>query len=363
VVKQISEAFVWPKATRYEDSKHHDFDDETPNARFSHLTSPNEINFKIFPSVGFDRVIVVAGPGFGKTSLTLALAAENIGRGHLPVIISIPEFSQLDIPIAEYLTQNVNKENGVNIDWNAAADSGLLILLLDGLDEIAADRRVIVLEQIKRFALASPYTPWLLTVRDAAALPVPLGATVVELAPLDGHGIVEFIAAYSSHTESGLYGRIAAAPDIFRLARIPLFLAMLLSTLKSVDQLPKSRGDLIEGYLSLLFRPAQFKIGEPSTIDSSKLRRISEEVSFLALEQEEVGVTIRALERTISNHLGQAVALQEAVDQLIKLGVLRRSGPNRLSFPFPIVQEYLAACHILSDRPKEIPDRRAQKSA
>jgi hypothetical protein len=356
MVKSISEAYIWPKANHYDRNKHHDFDDEMPHLTF-HYLSPSQINFKIFPSPGFDRIIVVAGPGFGKTLLTFALAAENAGRGLLPALISIPEFSQADLSIIDYLSEEINKDTAVNVDWKAVAENGLLTLLLDGLDEISADKRIIALEQLKRFSLAYPNTPWLLTVRDAAALPAPLGATVVELAPLDNQDISKFIEVYSPHIRSGLYNRILNSPDIFRLARIPLFLAMLLSTLESADHLPTTRSDLIEDYLHVLLRPEKFKISDPSPLDYSNLRKILEEVSFIALEREEVGVNIRAIERAIRNHTGNEVLFQEVIDQLVKFGLLRKGGPNRLAFPFPIIQEYLAACHIILERQNEIPER------
>ena len=34
-------------------------------------------------------------------------------------------------------------------------------------------------------------------------------------------------------------------------------------------------------------------------------------------------------------------------ERLIKLGILKRTGPTRLEFPFPIIQEYLAGCYIV----------------
>jgi predicted NACHT family NTPase len=203
----------------------------------------------LFPSPGLDRVVVIAGPGFGKSALTLALATRIVERGRLPAILSIPELSRLDAEIGGYLRDHLNKSFEIAIDWTAAAETGLLVLLLDGLDEVSSDRRAIALERIKTFSLRYPTTPWILTVRDAAALAAPTDALLVELEPLNDHDIQLFIALYRPEDPSlpeRLSRRFKVRPDLQRLVRIPLFLAILLTVKTSLDALPSSRTELLE---------------------------------------------------------------------------------------------------------------------
>lgn len=113
-------------------------------------------------------------------------------------VISVPELAGSGLGVMQYLQEWVNSEFSVAIDWAAAAEAGLPELLFDGLDEVSGDRRKAMLDQIATFSLRYPMTPWLLTVRDAAALAAPTGAVLVELEPLDNHDLRAFIARYRS---------------------------------------------------------------------------------------------------------------------------------------------------------------------
>lgn len=351
----IDEKFVWPRATRYE-TRRSDFEDDI--AVFSRSQRTDDVDVSQFPVDGFNRVVVVAGPGFGKSVLTKALGARIAAAGQLPVIVSIPALSRLDKTIANFLTEEVNAEHEVRIDWLRAAESGLLVLLLDGLDEISAARRTIVLERLKTFSLRYPSTSWLVTVRDAAALSALSDATVVELVALDDDDVVRHVRFYKPDAK-GLAARIssqmAARSDFRRLTRIPLFLALLLATLKYPDELPTRRTELLETYLGLLFNPEQFKVGEVDSLDSDDVRTIAEAVAFDALERDEIGVGLRSLQLTI-RRVSTSVDVQMMIERLVTCGVLRRAGQQYL-FPFPIVQEYLASCFMLLNREGDVPAR------
>lgn len=356
----VSRSFLWQRATRYDRARQPDFDDETPG--FSFGARPDEVDLSAFPDAGLEHVVVVAGPGFGKSVLALALAEKAAVAGRLPVIVPIPDLSRLDLEVSEYLASQVNKEFDIAVDWQAAAEGGLLVLLFDGLDEVATPRRTIILDRIKRFSFRYPSVPWLLTVRDAAALAAPTNAILVELEPLNDSEIERFVALYRPDVpglSDRLRRRMEARPDLQRLVRIPLFLAILLSTAEEGSELPKSRTDLLETYLELLFRPEEFKRGEQDSVDPSLLRPIAETVALDALEREEMGVNRKLLQDAVRAQLVLGASVEPVIERLVKCGVIRRSRLGRYTFPFPIVQEYLAACHILEHRLDEVPARLA----
>ena len=361
MIHPVSKAFLWPKATRYDRTRQADFDDETPG--FSFGAKPDEVDLSSFPEVGLDRVVVIAGPGYGKTVLALALAEKAAAAGRLPVLVPIPDLSRLDMEVSEYLASQVNKEFDVAVDWQAAAEGGLLVLLLDGLDEVAAPRRAVILDRVKRFSLRYPGVPWVLTVRDAAALAAPTDAVLVELEPFSDSEIERFVELYRPGIPGlgeRLRRRMEARPDVQRLVRIPLFLAILLSTNEVEEgELPESRTELLETYLDLLFRPEEFKPGEQDGVDASILRPIAEAVAFEALEREEIGVGRRLLEAVVRAQLAPGAPVVPVIERLVTCGVIRRQGAGRYAFPFPIVQEFLAACHILEHRVNEVPTRLA----
>jgi hypothetical protein len=360
VSRPIDENFIWPRAHRYDRSRRADFDDEAPNPWFG-VTSDN-VDISLFPSTGLDRVIVVSGPGFGKSTLSLALAKSVLDRGLLPAVVSVPELSKLDTDVGSFLNDRLNSEFDVSIDWSVAADSGVAVVLFDGLDEISSDRRAAALKAIKTFSLRYPGVPWLLTVRDAAALSAPTDALLVQLEAVHPDDVGRYVSFYrpdEPELSGSLRRAIEIRPDLERLVRIPLFLAILLCSDIDWDKAPSKRADLLEVYLELLFRPEQFKPSENDGVDPAKLRRVAELVAYESLEREEIGVDARRLEASVTRVLGAGASSRPEIERLTKCGVLRPSGPARFVFPFPVVQEYLAACHILDCRMGDVAARLA----
>ena len=351
----VDQVFVWSKAMRIDRTKPQNFDDEAP--RYPRGTRADDVDLSRFPFTGETELVVVAGPGFGKSTLTLALSTKIAQKGLLPVTIPITELTKLDLDIYDYLSQQINKRHGVNIDWDTAASAGLVVLLLDGLDEVSSVHRTVILERVKTYIHSHPTTPWLLTVRDISALSIPTKAKFVSLSPLNDAEILSFVDNYrpdNPEFSAALNRTIWNNEELHRLLRIPLFLTIALATTETIEHLPSKRTTLIENYLQLLFHPEQFKCVETSNIDFSILRPISETVAFEALERDEIGVQGRVIENIIRGNIPEGCQVYPVLEQLVKIGVLRKGTPGQYLFPFPIIQEYLAACHILSNRVDEI---------
>ncbi len=79
VVKRLTQEFLWPKATRYDRTRRPDFDDETPRHMIG--VRSDEIDLSLFPAPNVDHVVVIAGPGLGKSVLIAALSAQAVTRG------------------------------------------------------------------------------------------------------------------------------------------------------------------------------------------------------------------------------------------------------------------------------------------
>ena len=93
----------------------------------------------------------------------------------------------------------------------------------------------------------------MLTVRDPAVVTGLPEATVVELLPLNDSDIESFAEAMKAYLGDvdgwEIARRLKLYPDLDRLARIPLFLVMLLVTSDLTNHEPLTRSDLIEAYL------------------------------------------------------------------------------------------------------------------
>jgi hypothetical protein len=353
------ELFVWPRARDYERANPIALDGEETD--WGAAVEASTVDLQGFPSEILDRCIIIAGAGYGKSALLGAVAARLARTPYVPVLIPLASFAASGLRVIEFLTTEVNRELDFRADWLRLAEQGLLVLLLDGLDEIPTAQRQRVIGRIGTFSARHPSVPWLLTVRDPAVLSGPADARMVELLPLDQSDIARFTKAMKSRVpglDSPKFARrLNAYPELVQLARIPLFLVMMMALAGGTAVLPSSRTDLIEAYLKTLFGPHEHKPLPDAEIEASRLRRVAEALAFERLERQEIGATEREVQ-DIAFRVGADAGSPEALlTSLLTNGILRRQSAIRLQFPYPIVQEYLAACFLVRERSETLIQR------
>lgn len=351
------ELFVWPRASDYDRTESAGFEDE--EVAWETELRLQDVDFRHFPSDTLDRCIIVAGPGYGKSALLVAVAGRLARTPYVPVFLPLASLAASGISILEFLTNDVNREMNVRVDWLRLAEQGLLVLLFDGLDEIPISQRQRMLGRIATFSARHPLVPWLLTVRDPAALSGPTDARLLELRPVDSGDIIHFVKAMKSRAPNldswEFIQRIEAYPELTRLARIPLFLAMLVALAGSSKGIPANRADLIETYLKSLFSPHEHKPFVAARTEASTLRNVAEALAYTRIERHEIGATEREVQDVAARVCdGSPEVLLES---LLSNGVLRRQSAIRLQFPYPIVQEYLAACYLVREYPETLAQR------
>ncbi len=349
VAGPAEELFVWPRAREYDRTRPTGFEDE--DHVFVEWGEEVGLDLRAFPNDRFDRVVVVAGPGYGKSALLTSIAGELAEGPLVPVSIPLASLASADSSIISFLTSGISQELDLSADWRRLAEQGLLVLLLDGLDEVPSGARPMLMRRITNFSARYPRAPWMLTVRDPAVVTGLPEAMVVELLPLNDDDIKRFAEAIKSYL-GGVDGweivrRLKLYPDLDRLARIPLFLMMLLATSDLTTHEPLTRSDLIEAYLKTLFYPAQHKPMQDSVDRSVTLRTIAETLAFERLERQEIGATEREVREVVSRVPGSSSEADILLEQLKANGILKPQSAIRMQFPYPIVQEYLAACHLI----------------
>jgi len=351
--------FVWPRARDLDRSAPADFEDEDPI-----LDSPIEqssVDLRSFPLKQSDRYIIVAGPGYGKSALLNAVAARLAHTSYVPVLIPLATFAASNVSTLEFLANVTNRELDIRVDWNRLAEQGSVVPLFDGLDEIPSSQRQAVLNRISTFSARHPLVPWLMTVRDPAVICGPADARFIELMPLNGLDVVRFADAMKSQIpdlDSWKFSRrLEDYPDVARLARIPLFLSMLLALTGTAMSMPRGRVDLIESYLRTLFSPHEHKVLLSPSSDISSLRLVAEVLAFGRLEAQEIGTTEREALDAAARVGVQKESAESVLVCLLTQGVLRRQSAIRLQFPYPIVQEYLAACYLIREQPQTLSQR------
>jgi hypothetical protein len=121
--------------------------------------------------------------------------------------------------------------------------------------------------------------------------------------------------------------------------------------------LPSRRADLIEEYLKTLFSPHEHKPLAEAEIEASKLRRVAEALAFERLERQEIGATEREVQDIAARVGADAGSPEALLTRFLTNGILRRQSAIRLQFPYPIVQEYLAACFLVRERAETLVQR------
>ena len=128
---------------------------------------------QVFRDTG-EAMLILGAPGAGKTTLLLELAqalltrAKRDGSQPVPVVFHLSAWAELQRPLAQWLAGELQKRYELPL---FAARSFLscnqLVLLLDGLDEVAPSLRDRCAEAINRFRRESPLTPLVVCSRTA----------------------------------------------------------------------------------------------------------------------------------------------------------------------------------------------------
>ncbi|MFG6096003.1 protein kinase [Leptothoe sp. ISB3NOV94-8A] len=201
----------------------------------------------VFDAIGEGRTLLILGePGAGKTTTLLSLARKLLDRAEeqqrLPVIFNLSSWRSG--AIAPWLVKELNSKyqvpQAIGRRW---VDQQQLLLLLDGLDEVAPDRRTACIEALNQFH--RDYGPEMVVccrIRDYEQLPQKLEfQAALYLRPLTD----EQILAYLNRPEQGLTGlkslleQNAAVQDattsLMELARSPLILNIMVLTYQGVS--------------------------------------------------------------------------------------------------------------------------------
>ncbi|MCF1503810.1 hypothetical protein L0F51_08560 [Afifella sp. H1R] len=349
--------FLWPQARSSEGEKSQ-IEDEFGGG--GQILESDLIDLGDFPSLERRALIVHAGPGFGKSTLLLALSSRLSRTERVPAIIPLAGLATTGKDVLGYLTAVLNGEFKVALDWEQLSEDGSAVLLFDGLDEVAPERRAAVIRHVQVYKARFPNTPWMMTVRDPAVIPAGFDAPKYEILPLSEEEVKGFVTSWRPDLRApriaAFIAKMDAHQDLAALIRIPLFLSLLLATWDGEAPLPNGRADLIENYLTTLFRPDAHK-DTPRPVDPDRLRAATEALSFELLERGEIGVGERDVRKVMAAHANGGISADQLYDDAIRCGLLRRQGGGRLAFPFPIVQEYLAACHLIAHHKDEIAAR------
>jgi GTPase SAR1 family protein len=111
---------------------------------------------KILEDLG-GSFLILGDPGSGKTTLLLQLAKELLDRAdsneHLPIpaVFHLSSWADHELPLGEWLIDELNKGYGISRNFaEMCVKDDLILPLLDGLDEVAPEKRELCVEEINK---------------------------------------------------------------------------------------------------------------------------------------------------------------------------------------------------------------------
>ena len=366
------------------------------------------------------HLVVLGGPGSGKSSFVRHLAV-GLARSNgdpqqlaallpgwsagtlLPIMISLGDYAtwtqeqQRRIDAASLWDYLIAMSAGVMIDdlkpqVQTAFQRGTLLLLLDGLDEVAEPalraavaRAIVALGE--QGASRIVVTCRVKSFTGAIAEPFATQGEPVELAPFTLGQIRHFVRGwYQRSTADGVFDlataqaraeellkRIAALPTLRDLGQTPLLLTIITILHYYEGKLPEDRAELYEDLVELLltrWTQSRREAGAPPSLLEQlavpglrdfHLRGTIEALAYRAhqaasgagqrgvLERATVREALIALFQQFD--LGDGPANEKAMQVLRYLdeesGLLLYEGGDRYALPHLTYEEYLAACYLV----------------
>jgi uncharacterized protein YjbI with pentapeptide repeats len=311
-----------------------------------------------------NRKLAILGEyGFGKTvfckKLSHDMSIEYLSnhKGRIPIVFNLRKFPRIaaDLPglIINHLAQNCGIINPSWAAFERMNNAGLLMLIFDGLDEMAVRTNREVVEQnlfeIEKLAF-SPISKIIITSRpeyfwtgleekelleskeEIAGQQVPY--EILRLAPFNKDQIKDFLQKRiplikeTKHSWTYYYERILNIYDLPDLSKRPVFLEMISETLPKMieENIPINRYTLYETYINMEIKRQEIEKRRHLLLSSKDRFKLMQMLAVEIFQGEKEGLTSRNVLELMQDRLTEAQLqqLESHVSDFLSCSFLRR---------------------------------------
>jgi len=310
----------------------------------------------------FDQVALLGEPGSGKTTqsqwlaLHLGRAATGSPRGlrPLPLFIELSRYTTQE-SVEQFVSRCLREDHGKAGEFLAQhlanyLETGRLVFLFDGLNEMPADGYRQRVDRLRTFAGRWRRNKFIFTCR-VLDYEYRFGWPRVVITPLDEAQVEGYVTKYLPETGTQLMQELRGGDRaLLDLARNPFMLRMMTLLHQRRGALPAARGRLLSEFVRALLGRER---GDSwlNTAEAEAFLGGLAQLAFVMIQRGEVGTTVdldwveNALASAPSAHDG---ASSLTLAELFKLGadanlleVSRRQ--DRVRYYHELLQEYFAA--------------------
>ncbi|MFD9739519.1 NACHT domain-containing protein [Umezawaea sp. NPDC059074] len=331
-----------------------------------------------------DRRLFIRGEaGLGKTTLLHWIAVRsalgdfppslNEWNGTIPFFVPLRRYADRELPAPERFLDEVGRHISDEMPkgWvQQRLRDGRAVLLVDGVDELAPDRRDEVRSWLRDLVGAFPEARFVVTSRPGAAQPEWLHGekfTVLDLQPMSPHDVRVFVERWHDAMRSvcvddeakaeidtyqrGLTAQLDTRTHLRKLAGYPLLCALLCALHKDRRAaLPNSRMELYDVALQMLLerRDNERGIDKLVGLDRTEKTLILGDFAYWLIRNgysdAEMPQAIEQFDRKLSAMPQVEAGGREVYRHLLeRSGLLREPVDGRVDFVHRTFQEYLAA--------------------
>jgi hypothetical protein len=354
-------------------------------------------DFLVSPQPAYRSLAVVGAPGCGKTTLLQHLAltlAQNRQRKYqrrcpafIPVFLFLRDHKETlwkkDPPdLDQLLTDHFTTDRlPPPRSWfKHKLESGRCLVLLDGLDEVADERRRNkIVEWVDRQVERYPRCRFLVTSRPHGYKTNPLRtASAIEVQPFTWEQVQRFVKSWYLQNEilstgrddqgvrdeagreaDDLLRRLLTSPTLTRLAVNPLLLTMIAMVHRYRGALPGRRVELYAEICEVLLGHWHTARGIPDPLTAAQKRQVLQPLAFAMMERQvrefPVADTLAVICDPLAKVGGDAFDTEEDFlkQAEARSGLLLERESGIYAFAHLTFQEYLAASHLLQTKQEQ----------